>query len=107
MRTRFGPFTLEDAVALADLDDAAKAASALLGPAQALSHLRTLSTDAATATRVRSGQQAALLGLERPSQTGERARILGPDGALVAVVGSDDRGWRIERVFRPPSPCAA
>jgi tRNA pseudouridine55 synthase len=107
VRTRFGPFVLEEALALSDLEDPSKAAGALLGPAQAVAHLRTLLTDAATATRVRAGQQAALLSLARPSRTGERARILGPDGGLVAVVGSDERGWRIERVFRPASPCAA
>jgi tRNA pseudouridine55 synthase len=103
-RTAFGSFVLADAVELEQLGDADAVRCALLGPADALEHLRSLATDAATTARLRAGQQAALLRLDGPRNADEKARVVGPDGELVAVVGCDGTGWRIERVFRTASP---
>lgn len=109
VRTRFGPFCLEDALALVSLEtgegrQAAK--DALVGPAEALAHLRALHADAGTSARLRAGHQAALLRLDLPVGAGEQARVLGPDGCLVAVVSDEGAGWRLDRVFHPPKPCA-
>ena len=107
VRTRFGSFDLAEALPLARLqaeDGASVAAQAILSPCEALGHLRVLAADRATTARLRAGQQAALATLDRPAVAGEKARVIGPDGALVAVVG-DEGGWRIERVFNT-KPCA-
>jgi tRNA pseudouridine55 synthase len=108
-RTRFGPFLLERALSPAAIQagDAAEVLrTAVIPPGVAIAHLRTLRVDRATADRLRAGQQAALTALERPDIAGERARVLGPDEALVAVVNESDRHWRIERVFRALASCA-
>lgn len=108
VRTRFGSFDLADALPLARLeadDGASIAARAVLSPCEALAHLRILSIDRSTAARLRAGQQAALAILESPTAAGEKARVVGPDGGLVAIVGNEN-GWQLERVFNAPKPCA-
>jgi hypothetical protein len=68
--------------------------------------LRTLSAEPALAARLRAGQQAALAALAGPHTSGERARVLGFGGELVAVIVGEGGRWKLERVFRDPSPCA-
>jgi tRNA pseudouridine55 synthase len=82
-RTMSGPFTLAQALPLAELpamaQDRAAVARKLLPLSDALSHLPALSVSAAEAARVTHG-----VPLEAPPLPG-RIRVLGPDGALLAV----------------------
>jgi len=82
-RTMSGPFTLAQALPLAELpamaQDRAAVARKLLPLSDALSHLSSLSVSAAEAARVIHG-----VPLEAPPLPG-RIRVLGPDGALLAV----------------------
>ena len=105
VRTDFGPFTLEQAVALADLD-AESAASHLVSVEQALAHLRRFSVDREAAAGLRAGKQKALSALGRALAAGERASILDPDGRIIAVAADCDGTWQLERVFRAPTSCA-
>jgi tRNA pseudouridine55 synthase len=82
-RTMSGPFTLAQALPLADLpamaQDREAVARKLLPLSEALTHLPSLSVSAAEAARVTHG-----VPLEAPPLPG-RIRVLGPDGALLAV----------------------
>jgi tRNA pseudouridine55 synthase len=102
VRTRFGPFDLEAAVSLADLEHGgvAQGRSAVLPLDVALAHLRAIDVDLATASRLRDGQQHALEELDRPAGAGEKARVRAPETGLVAVVVESGGRWRLDRVFR-------
>jgi tRNA pseudouridine55 synthase len=104
-RTGFGPFDLSDALDIDTLTPE-RAAAARIGLEEAVEHLRTLRVDAATAARLRSGQQAVLGVLGAPLCPAERARVLARDGNLVAVVAEDGGRWKLERVFRDSASCA-
>jgi tRNA pseudouridine55 synthase len=82
-RTMSGPFTLAQALPLAELpamaQDRAAVARKLLPLSDALSHLPPLRVSAAEAARVTHG-----VPLEAPPMPG-RIRVLGPDGTLLAV----------------------
>ncbi len=82
-RTMSGPFMLAQALPLAELpglaQDRAAVARKLLSLSEALSHLPSLRVSAADAARVTHG-----VPLEAPAMPG-RIRVLGPDGALLAV----------------------
>lgn len=82
-RTMSGPFTLAQALPLAELpglvQDRAVVARKLLSLSEALSHLPSLRVSAADAARVTHG-----VPLEAPAMPG-RIRVVGPDGALLAV----------------------
>jgi tRNA pseudouridine55 synthase len=106
VRTRFGPFTADQALTIEQVRERGLAiVESVISPADAIAHLRTLRVDSAGAARLRAGQQSALAALERPA-SGQKARVLEPDGRLVAVVGEEASAWRLERVFRPKLPCA-
>jgi tRNA pseudouridine55 synthase len=82
-RTMSGPFTLAQSLPLAELpalaQDRAAVARRLLPISEALVQLPSLRVSAADATRVSHG-----VPLEAPPLPG-RVRVLGPDGALLAV----------------------
>jgi tRNA pseudouridine55 synthase len=82
-RTMSGPFMLAQALPLAELpglaQDRAAVAGKLLSLSEALAHLPSLRVSAADAARVTHG-----VPLEAPAMPG-RIRVLGPDGALLAV----------------------
>jgi len=109
VRTRFGPFALMAALPLerfAQPEGHNRLEGAFVSLSDALAHLRALHADSGTVARLRAGQQAALATLEAPVGAGEKARVLGPDGRLVAVVADAGTAWRLERVFHGPKPCA-
>ena len=106
-RTKFGAFGLDAAVQLdrvrapgegADAD----ARAALLAPAAALTDLSALPVSAADGRALRSGQQAALLSLGAPAAVGQTAKVVDPDGGLVAVVKEQHGRWRLDRLFQSP-----
>lgn len=82
-RTMSGPFVLAQALPLAELpamaQDRAAVARKLLPLSEALTHLPSLRVSAADAARVTHG-----VPLEAPPMPG-RIRVLGPEGALLAV----------------------
>jgi tRNA pseudouridine55 synthase len=82
-RTVSGPFVLAQALPLADLpalaQDRAAVARKLVALSEALAHLPSLRVSTEDATRVKHG-----VPLEAPPMPG-RVRVLGPDGALLAV----------------------
>jgi len=102
VRTRFGPFDLGAALALADLETGGpdRARSALVPIDAALAHLRPIDVDRVTAIRLRDGQQQVLERLDRPKGSGEKARVRAPETGLVAVVVEAGGRWRLDRVFR-------
>lgn len=80
-RTRSGPFTLAEAVPLAEVQrEPAGVGARLLSPTQALRDLPALTLSSADAARVRHG---ALV--EVPAGATGLHRVHGPDGALLAV----------------------
>jgi tRNA pseudouridine55 synthase len=91
-RTRVGRFVLADAVGLDQL------ASARLVPlAEALAELPSLPLDDGQARAVRDGKLAAIAQLTGPPSG--RARLLRPDGTLLAVAESTGGRLRLLRVF--------
>jgi tRNA pseudouridine55 synthase len=97
-RTSFGHFGIE--AALAPPLTAESAAEALITPREALRGLEEMSVDGATAERMRLGQMSALAGLRRAGASGANAKVVGPDGALLAVITADSAGrWQFARVL--------
>ncbi len=103
-RTRFGPFSLEQAV---HLDTLGHGPPPLIELRAALSHLREIPVDAATAERARHGYAPVLAGL-RSGQPNEAAKLVDPTGELAAIVVMDRSGrWRFARVIGRPSRVAS
>lgn len=96
-RTAFGPFALEHAVSL----DTARRPTVLplLSLETATGSYRTFSVSGPSATRLRRGQQAELQTLPAARERAEIARVLGPDGGLVALLKADPVCWKLARVF--------
>jgi tRNA pseudouridine55 synthase len=94
-RTRVGPFALARALDLGTLGPE----TPLLGLAEALADLATLALDAAQTRDVRAGKVRAVAALEAPANAGPHVRLLGPDGALVAVAAAAEGRLTLERVF--------
>jgi len=95
-RTRFGPFRLEDAIALDALDHAA---AHVIGLREALLGLREIRIDAAGVQQARHGQVQVLRSLP-PGTPCEAVKLIGPNGELASVVVVDHGGgWRFARVF--------
>ncbi len=102
-RTRFGPFDLSDALALARIqeqDGGIAAAQATIGLLDALAHLPLHEIDRAAAAELRQGRQALLATLVPPRGSQESLR-LACGGQLVAVAGAQGGSWRLDRVFAP------
>ncbi len=98
-RTRFGPFGIGRATPPPSRLE--EAASALISCREALEGIPELVVDAAAAARIRQGQPAILRALPLPPAAAGMAKIVGPDGALLAVLRADFLGqWRFARVLR-------
>lgn len=102
-RTRFGPFGLDEATTLTTLE---QGSGTVLGLRESLRDLREVCLDALAAQRARRGFEPLLRSLA-PGQPGEIAKLVGPDGTLVAVIVMEHTGWRFARVFAEPSGRAA
>jgi tRNA pseudouridine55 synthase len=102
-RTAFGAFRLAGAVGIDDLK-AGRRVGSVIDLRAALGHLREITIDATIAQRARNGQASALRALPAAA-TAELAKLIDPDGTLVAIVSADvSLRWRFERVFGVASP---
>lgn len=102
-RTRFGHFGI--AAAVRPPIDREAALRALIGPREALPELPEIAVDTATAAAVLQGKESALGALPRPPEGVAAAKVLGPDGALLALVTpAPGRRWQYSRVLRPSPP---
>ena len=103
VRTAVGPFTVDQAVPLHQLEDAARSGAwrAYLVPLEAaLPHLASLTLDEEEAMAVAHGRP-----IRRPGPgEGGWARAHGPDGSLVAIMRWDGAAglWCPETVLAPP-----
>jgi len=95
-RTRFGPFSLEQAITL---DAVEQQDIPVISLREALPHLREIRVDAAAAHRARQGYEPMLETITAGGQD-EAAKLVEPSGKLAAVIVSDRYGrWRFGRVF--------
>ncbi len=95
-RTRFGCFGIAQAVAL---DQVGNGPEQIIGLRDSLPGMREVVLDSAAAQRARGGYEPVLRSLASGRQ-GEHAKLVDPDGDLVAVVVSETAGsWRFARVF--------
>ncbi len=94
-RTRVGPFGLGNAVAL----DTVGSDTRLLGLAEALADHATVPLDDAQTRDVRAGKLRTIATLRAPDGAGSHVRLLGPDGALVAVAEAHAGRLTLARVF--------
>jgi tRNA pseudouridine55 synthase len=95
-RTRFGAFSIEQALAL---DAIERTDAAVIGLREALPHLRDIRVDAAAERRARQGYTPVLETMPGGKQD-EAAKLIGPTGRLAAVIVADCYGrWRFARVF--------
>jgi tRNA pseudouridine55 synthase len=94
-RTRVGRFTLADAVPL----DTVGPTTPLVTPAEALADHATVALDEPQTRDVRAGKLRTIAALPVPPGAGPHVRLLGPDGALVAVAETDGQTLTLARVF--------
>jgi len=95
-RTRFGLFTLKQAITL---DAVEHKDMPVISLREALPHLREISVDAAAARRASQGYEPILETIAAGEQD-EAAKLVEPSGKLIAVIVSDRHGrWRFGRVF--------
>jgi tRNA pseudouridine55 synthase len=102
VRTAFGGFRLEAALALETLRQ--RGLAALEPPwwipgAEAVAHLQTVIADVTEARALRTGQQWVLASFPPPTDADAVARVLDADRRLVAVLAGKAGLWRIDRVF--------
>jgi tRNA pseudouridine55 synthase len=102
-RTRFGPFSIDEATTLESFADGG---GTVLGLRESLRGMREIPLDVPAAAEARRGYTLLLsrLACGRPD---ELAKLVGPDGAVVAVIAMDRTGWRFARVFPEPRVSAA
>lgn len=95
-RTAVGPFRIEEAVPLAELERRSQQNEQLplLPPERAVADWVRVDLDAREAQRVRNGQAIALR-----QASGERARAHGPDGSLLALLERDGAVFKPVKVF--------
>jgi len=99
-RTEFGPFSIENAVSLAQLSDCLERGSlSVFSLVQALQHYRTLRLEPHAVARLRRGQQDILRDLPSVMAKDELAQLVSPDGELVAMVQENQGQWKLIRVF--------
>ena len=102
VRTEFGGFALEQALALDTVREQGREAlhpPSWVAGADALAHLPSLVADPAAVRALRAGQQRILATFQRPAAPGAIARVLDSDRHLVAVLCEKVGIWRIDRVF--------
>lgn len=104
-RTRFGTFSVAEAVALEALQPE-NAASFLLAPRAALGRLRELAVAPDLERKVRMGQQWALGGLPLPETATEVAKLISADEGLIGIVAAAGHGWRIVRLLQRAQPAS-
>ena len=97
-RTRFGPFGVEEALPLEDLE---RASISVLDLRASLRALREIPLDAPAAARARRGYEPILSHMAAGPR-GEVAKLIGPNGDLIAVIVMERAGWRFVRVFAEP-----
>ena len=94
-RTRFGRFRVEEALSI---DAVGLTQAPVIGLREALAHMREIRIEAAAVRRARHGYGPLLEGIQRDTCEGA-AKLVGPDGQLVAVIVVDQLGrWRFGRV---------
>jgi tRNA pseudouridine55 synthase len=104
VRLASGPFCLEKAVSLDELQkaiDEAAVESLLLSPAEALAHLPLVTLDQQSAKLVRHGGRVYFQPISAP-QEAELARGMTTDGRLLAILkytGGEKPYWQPVRVF--------
>jgi len=99
-RTKFGHFSLDDAVPLGQVPALIERGGfPLLSLRQALRHCRALVLSAEGVAQVRRGQQAGLQDLPGAECEGEAVQLIAPDGELVAVAREQGGRWQLARVF--------
>lgn len=96
-RTRFGHFTIDQAVPLETWHPAQPAG--LVPLRQAVAHLPAVTLDAAAVDAVRQGKRGALDGLR--DVVAPAAALLDPQGELAAVAVRERGSWRYGRVLAP------
>jgi tRNA pseudouridine55 synthase len=94
-RTRVGPFTIAQAVAL----DRLAPGMPLMTPAEALADHATVPLDDAQVRDVRAGKLRTIAELRAPEGAGSHVRLLDAHGALVAVATADAGRLTLARVF--------
>ena len=99
-RTRSGRFTLEDAVALGDLDRA-RAERALVSPAAALGHLPAVAIPAERVAQVTSGVQLRWEQICNEDELLGVFRLLDPQQRLRALAHLEQGVLRYDRVLPP------
>jgi tRNA pseudouridine55 synthase len=99
-RTRFGPFAIVEAATLDAID---RGEGTVLGVRASLRDLREIQLDAQATLRARRGDMP-LLSRMPSGRPDEFAKLIGPQGELVAVIGMERLAWRFVRVFGPASP---
>jgi len=98
-RIRFGSFNIDEAKTL----DALEAGDVtVVGLRESLRDLREIPLDALAVARARQGY-GPLLNQMAPGQADEFAKLVSPDGDLVAVILMGRVGWRFVRVFAESS----
>jgi tRNA pseudouridine55 synthase len=95
-RTRFGRFSEADAIAV---DDIGRPGVQALGLCEALADVSSVRLDVAASVKARQGY-TPLLGRLPIAEREEKAKLVDPSGALLAVVVRDADGrWSYARVF--------
>jgi tRNA pseudouridine55 synthase len=101
-RTATGPFTLAEALPLDELvrlgrEDRAALLRRIIPPAEAVAFLQRLDVDANEAIALSRGRQ-----LPRPGEPDGLRRVVGPDGALVAIGEVGEGKLRPVRIITAP-----
>ncbi len=102
-RTRFGRFSLEDAVTVDEIGGGGpevveRALVPLLTVLGGAAGMAMLAVGAAGAAALRQGRQEALCNLEAPGAPGDTACVV-VEGQAAAIVREHEGAWRLERVF--------
>jgi tRNA pseudouridine55 synthase len=98
-RTRFGPFSIAEAVTLDAFERGDH--GTVLGLRESLRGVREIQLDVPAAARARRGD-VLLLGHMPAGRLDELAKLVGPRGDLVAVMVMGHTAWRFARVFAQP-----
>ena len=98
-RTAFGRFDVGRASPLESVLESGD--PAVISPRDALTDFREIAADDAMIRQIRLGRQYALSELPPPRGHQEIVKVIGTDGALVALLGVAGSAWKILRVLAP------
>lgn len=103
MRTRYGPFDIEDAISLAELEEAIRQGKLgqLIHPMDSvLGNMPAVKLDSEQMEMAKHGQSIALENVEA-SVSDKRLRAYTTDGTFFAILhfDADEKQWRPEKVF--------